>query len=64
MVTDEIRKLRAKGLYGEDARKSHRCSHENFYVMQLYHDFLEKPLSHKAHQLLHTKYKARPLYVR
>ncbi len=64
MVTDEIRKLRAKGLYGEDARKSHRCSHENFYVMQLYHDFLEKPLSHKAHQLLHTKYKSRPLYVR
>ncbi|MBF0570195.1 MAG: iron hydrogenase small subunit [Candidatus Omnitrophica bacterium] len=64
MVTDEIRKQRAKGLYTEDASMSHRCSHENFYVQQLYKDFLEKPLSHKSHKLLHTKYKSRPLYVR
>ena len=64
MVTDEIRKQRAKGLYDEDAGFRHRCSHENFYVQQLYRDFLEKPLSHKAHDLLHTSYKSRPLYTK
>lgn len=64
MVTDEIRKQRAKGLYEEDAGLPHRCSHENPYVQQLYKEFLEKPLSHKAHKLLHTHYKARPLYIK
>ena len=64
MVNDEIRKQRAKGLYDEDAGFKHRCSHENFYVQQLYRDFLDKPLSHKAHELLHTTYTARPLYTK
>jgi len=27
-------------------------------------DFLGRPLSHKAHELLHTRYTARPLYKR
>lgn len=64
MVNDEIRRQRAKGLYDEDAGLQHRCSHENFYIQQLYRDFLEKPLSHKAHKLLHTKYTSRPLYTK
>ena len=64
MVNDDIRKQRAKGLYDEDAGMPHRCSHENPYVQQLYKDFLEKPLSHKAHELLHTTYKSRPLYTK
>lgn len=64
MVTDEIRKQRAKGLYDEDAGMKIRCSHENQYVQQLYKEFLEKPLSHKSHKLLHTTYKARPLYIK
>ena len=64
MVTDEIRKQRAKGLYDEDAGLKIRCSHENVHVQQLYKEFLEKPLSHKAHELLHTHYKARPLYIK
>ncbi len=64
MVNDDIRRQRAKGLYDEDAGLKHRCSHENFYVQQLYRDFLEKPLSHKSHELLHTKYKSRPLYTK
>jgi NADH-quinone oxidoreductase subunit G len=64
MVTDEIRKQRAKGLYDEDAAMTIRCSHENFYVQQLYSEFLGKPLSHKAHELLHTTYTARPVYTR
>ena len=64
MVNDEIRKQRAKGLYDEDAGLERRCSHENPYVQQLYREFLEKPLSHKAHELLHTTYKSRPLYTK
>lgn len=64
MVTDEIRKQRAKGLYDEDAALTRRCSHENPYVQQLYKEFLEKPLSKKSHHLLHTKYVSRPLYVK
>ncbi len=64
MVTDEIRKQRAKGLYDEDAGLKIRCSHENVHVQQLYKDFLEKPLSHKAHQLLHTHYVSRPVYIK
>lgn len=31
-----------------------RFSHENPFVQKLYEDYLEKPLSHKAHKLLHT----------
>ncbi|MEI8011837.1 MAG: NADH-dependent [FeFe] hydrogenase, group A6 [Candidatus Omnitrophota bacterium] len=64
MVTDDIRRQRAKGLYDEDAGLKIRCSHENAHVQKLYKDFLEKPLSHKSHELLHTKYVARPLYIK
>jgi NADH-quinone oxidoreductase subunit G len=64
MVTDEIRQQRAKGLYDEDASLPHRCAHENPYIQALYKDFLECPLSHKSHKLLHTEYKARPLYTK
>ena len=31
-----------------------RFSHENPEVQQLYSEYLEKPMSHKAHELLHT----------
>lgn len=45
---------RAKSLYDLDAANKLRFSHENPSVNQLYADFMEKPLSHKAHELLHT----------
>ncbi|NLE64947.1 MAG: 4Fe-4S dicluster domain-containing protein [Elusimicrobia bacterium] len=64
MVTDEIRKQRAKGLYDEDEAMEVRCSHDNPHIQQIYKEFLEKPLSEKAHHLLHTQYKSRPLYVK
>ena len=63
-ITDDIRKKRAKGLYDEDAAMTIRCSHHNQHVLQLYSEFLEKPLSHKAHELLHTTYTSRPLYLK
>ncbi|MFH0771689.1 MAG: NADH-dependent [FeFe] hydrogenase, group A6 [Candidatus Omnitrophota bacterium] len=64
MVTDEIRALRANALYKDDERKEVRCSHQNPYIKRLYKEFLEKPLSEKSEELLHTTYKGRPIYKR
>jgi len=61
-VTDELRAARAAGLYDEDAASEIRCSHDNPFVKKLYAEFLDSPLSEKAHHLLHTKYKPRPEY--
>ncbi len=55
-------KLRAAALYGEDTDKPLRKSHLNKGVQKLYEEYLEKPNSHKAHELLHTHYAARPKY--
>ena len=52
----EIIKARSNALYREDAGKPIRKSHENPYIQQLYEEYLGKPLSEKAHALLHTKY--------
>jgi NADP-reducing hydrogenase subunit HndD len=51
-----ILKARQKALYQEDAAKEIRKSHENPFIKKLYEEYLEKPLSHKAHHLLHTEY--------
>lgn len=45
---------RGKFLYQLDKDMPIRFSHENASVNKLYGEFLEKPLSHKAHKLLHT----------
>ena len=47
---------RAKALYEEDESLPVRKSHENVQIQQLYENFLEKPGSHIAHDLLHTHY--------
>ncbi|OQY41567.1 MAG: NADH:ubiquinone oxidoreductase [Fusobacteriia bacterium 4572_74] len=47
---------RAEGLQNIDDNKTIRKSHENKYVQSIYENHLGKPLSHKAHELLHTKY--------
>lgn len=52
----DILKCRAEALYKEDAAKPLRKSHENPYIQQLYEEYLGKPLSEKAHHLLHTHY--------
>lgn len=63
-VTNKIRAKRSKGLYNDDKQSAFRCSHENKEVQKLYEEFLGKPLSHKSHQYLHTKYIPRPLYYK
>lgn len=47
---------RASVLYKEDESRPLRRSHLNPQVQKLYDDFLGKPLSHKAEELLHTSY--------
>ena len=56
----EIRKKRAEAIYRADRGLPIRKSHENPAVQQLYAEFLEKPLGHKSHELLHTHYTPRP----
>lgn len=52
-----IREQRAAGLYKEDAKDlQFRRSHENPDIIKLYDEYLEKPNSHKSHELLHTTY--------
>lgn len=52
----EILKKRQKAIYQEDSKKTIRKSHENPYIIKLYDEFLGKPMSEKAHHLLHTAY--------
>ena len=47
---------RANALYKEDDNLPIRQSHNNPQIQQLYRDYLEKPGSHRAHELLHTTY--------
>ena len=61
-LTCDPKVLRAKALYGEDAGKAKRKSHENTQVKKLYDEFLGQPNSHKAHELLHTHYIKREKY--
>ncbi|MCL2013524.1 MAG: NADH-dependent [FeFe] hydrogenase, group A6 [Oscillospiraceae bacterium] len=55
----DLRGERAKTVYRQDADTPLRKSHENPSIKKLYSDFLGKPGSHKAHELLHTSYKPR-----
>ena len=60
----DVRVERAKALYGEDTAKALRKSHENKEIKQIYDDFLTKPGSHLAHELLHTTYQKRDKYAK
>lgn len=54
--TKAVKMLRQDALYDIDKGQTIRKSHENPDVIRLYEEFLEKPLSEKAHHLLHTHY--------
>ncbi|MDR2867425.1 MAG: [FeFe] hydrogenase, group A [Acholeplasmatales bacterium] len=47
---------RASVLYNEDSKNLVRQSHNNKDIQTLYREYLQKPNSHKAHELLHTSY--------
>ena len=52
----KVIEARMNAIYREDAAKPIRKSHENPYITKLYEEFLGKPMSEKAHHLLHTQY--------
>ena len=50
----EMASVRAPKLYDLDKRRAVRFSHENPEIKRLYADYLGKPMSEKAHKLLHV----------
>lgn len=52
----DVIKARQQGIYNIDKNKIKRISLDNEEVQTLYKEYLEKPGSHKAHELLHTFY--------
>jgi len=57
-ILDTYRTKRAAVLYSEDERQVLRQSHNNPDIQALYKDFLGKPGSELAEELLHTSYNA------
>ena len=58
----DLKARRAEALYTADRNNAVRKSHENEAVKTLYTEYLGKPGSHKAHEILHTTYVARKKY--
>lgn len=57
--SDAVREARTKTIYDMDSNNKIRNSHDNPEITQIYKDFLETPMSHLAHELLHTNYESR-----
>ncbi len=60
--TADLKAMRAKALYDIDKASTLRKSHENPVVKQVYADYLGEFGGHKAHEILHTHYIARPKF--
>ncbi|HHZ06436.1 MAG TPA: 4Fe-4S binding protein [Clostridiales bacterium] len=58
----DLQGLRGSALYEEDANLPLRKSHDSPIIKKLYEEYLEKPGSHKAHDILHTTYVKRNKY--
>ncbi|HOI18261.1 MAG TPA: [FeFe] hydrogenase, group A [Candidatus Woesearchaeota archaeon] len=54
--SEEIILARAKAIYQNDSKNPIRKCHENPQIKKLYSEYLKKPGSEIAHNLLHTKY--------
>ena len=52
---EELACERGQKLYTLDQESELRLSHENPAIVQIYDKFLGEPLSHKSHELLHTR---------
>ena len=59
---EDVRALRAAGLYSDDENLPVRKSHKNPDVKAIYDEYFGEPGSHKAHEILHTGYTARKKY--
>jgi NADH-quinone oxidoreductase subunit G/NADP-reducing hydrogenase subunit HndD len=54
--TEEVKAHRSDSIYKIDKNMPVRKSHKNKEVQALYDEYLVKPNSHRAHELLHTHY--------
>ena len=59
---EDYRAKRASVLYGIDKAAAVRKSHENPMVKKVYEEYFGSFGSHKAHEILHTSYVARPKF--
>ena len=59
---EDYREKRAKVLYDQDKGMAVRKSHENPMVKKVYEEYFGTFGSHKAHEILHTSYVARPRF--
>ena len=57
---EEKKEARGRGLGSIDEHKYIRKSHENPMIEKVYDEFLDEPLSNKAHRILHAEYRGRP----
>ncbi len=58
-TSEEQLKARMKALYRIDETERIKVSHKNPEIIELYKEFLGKPLGHRSHDLLHTHYHQR-----
>ena len=58
----DIKEIRANTIYKMDASYDLRVSHANPEVTDIYKEYFGEPNSHKAHEVLHTKYIPRDLF--
>lgn len=58
----DLKGIRGKALYEADRNLPLRKSHESEAVKTVYREFFEKPGSHVAHEVLHTRYVKRGKY--
>ena len=58
----DLKALRAKALYDQDAAMPLRKSHDSPAVKLVYNEYFDHFGSHKAHEVLHTSYTARPKF--
>ncbi|WP_457565204.1 NADH-dependent [FeFe] hydrogenase, group A6 [Caldithrix abyssi] len=56
-------RTRLQALYQIDRNEAVRASHQNPLIQELYDRYLERPLSHRSHELLHTKYTERDVLI-
>ncbi len=62
--TVDLKAIRAKALYDQDAAMTLRKSHESPVVKKLYEEWYDGFGGHKAHHDLHTSYVAREKYTK
>lgn len=62
--TVDLKAIRAKALYDQDASMPIRMSHESPVIKTLYSEWYDGFGGHKAHHDLHTSYKARKRFVK